>query len=182
LLEKHMGRGMLRQMRTMYLAFAVLTVGCVRPFVTFGLTQDAGEGGAGGTVSATGVGGHGGAGHDAGAGGEGAGGKGVGGEGTGGKLASSSSSTSSSSSAASSSASSSSSGASGSSSSGISDAGMDAKFTCSHSLCVEGAALDLTCDMVCVWYICEAAPACCSVGWSNNCISLTQAICHECGG
>lgn len=53
---------------------------------------------------------------------------------------------------------------------------------CGHALCVEGAALDSTCD-ACVTKVCAADSFCCTDSWDNICIGEVASICElTCGG
>jgi hypothetical protein len=54
-------------------------------------------------------------------------------------------------------------------------------FTCSHGLCVEGPALEASCNG-CVAYVCGFDPYCCETAWDKICIDeALQGCTNTCG-
>ncbi len=59
-----------------------------------------------------------------------------------------------------------------------SSAGHVAGESCSHPVCVAGAALSASCG-ACTHAICEADPQCCAGGWSASCVHLASSVCGK---
>jgi hypothetical protein len=67
-------------------------------------------------------------------------------------------------------------GGAGPSSSGADTSTSSGGSTCAHDLCVEGEALDPTCD-ACADAVCAADDYCCSTAWDPTCIQAVDSIC-----
>lgn len=52
---------------------------------------------------------------------------------------------------------------------------------CEHEPCVEGDALDATCDS-CVGQICTENPSCCTEGWDAECVAMVSSVCQDACG